>query len=138
MFMLILHLVGYDIWFYTSHRLLHTKYFWWIHKIHHEKRYPTIWDTNHAHWSEGMIQSLGILLPFLFYHPVWTEFIIACIFTNIRGHARHDPRQTWLIGNHHLLHHELGNVNYGDYYMDYLFGTTDRNSNKRISGLIRV
>jgi sterol desaturase/sphingolipid hydroxylase (fatty acid hydroxylase superfamily) len=136
--MLILHILGYDIWFYASHRLLHTKYLWSIHKIHHEKRYPTIWDTNYAHWSEGIIQSIGILLPFLLYYPNWIEFIIACVFTNMRGHARHDPRMIWLLGNHHMLHHELGNVNYGDYYIDCLFGTCDKKFNKRIAGLSRI
>lgn len=138
MLMFLLHVLGYDIWFYVSHRLLHTKYFWWIHKIHHEKKYPTIWDTNHAHWSEGLIQSSGILFPFLMYSPNWLDFALACIFTNTRGYMRHDIRTAWLIGNHHLLHHEFGNVNYGDYYMDWIFGTLDIRRDKRVNGLIRI
>lgn len=128
MLLFLLHILGYDIWFYISHRLLHTKYFWWIHKIHHEKRYPTIWDTNYAHWSEGFIQSAGILLPLLI-EINWIQFVMACIFTNIRGYARHDAKYIWLVGNHHLLHHEFGNLNYGDYYMDYLFRTLHTNRN---------
>lgn len=135
MFMFILHVLGYDIWFYASHRFLH-KYLWSIHRIHHEKVNPTLWDTNHAHWSEGIIQSAGILLPFLIYSPIWIEFWLAAIFTNIRGHARHDPRTAWLIGDHHILHHRLGNVNYGDYYLDWMFGTLDEST--RINGLVRI
>lgn len=138
MLLFLLHVIGYDIWFYISHRLLHTQYLWWIHKIHHEKKYPTFLDTNHAHWSEGLIQSSGILLPFLVYSPNWIEFGLACVFTNIRGHARHDIRTAWLIGNHHMLHHEFGNKNYGEYYLDWLFGTTDVLYTKRINGFIRI
>lgn len=132
------HIIGYDIWFYISHRLLHTKYLWWIHKIHHEKKYPTIWDTHFSHWSESIIQSVGIGLPFLFFEPNWYVFFAAAFFTNTRGYMRHDIRTAWLIGNHHMLHHEFGNVNYGDYYMDWLFGTLDARPDKRVHGLIRI
>jgi hypothetical protein len=44
-------------------------------------------------------------------------------------------RTAWLIGDHHILHHQLCNVNYGDYYLDWLFGTLD--NVPRISGFIR-
>jgi sterol desaturase/sphingolipid hydroxylase (fatty acid hydroxylase superfamily) len=123
MLIFLLHILGYDSWFYLSHILLHSKYFWFIHKIHHEKKRPTIWDTNHAHWSESIIQSVGVGLPFLFYTPNWTEFGLAWLFIIIRGYARHDSRFNWLVGDHHLIHHEVGNANYGDFYIDWIFGT---------------
>lgn len=36
---------------------------------------------------------------------------------------RHDYRCSWLIGNHHLIHHMHPNYNYGEYWLDYLFNT---------------
>jgi sterol desaturase/sphingolipid hydroxylase (fatty acid hydroxylase superfamily) len=36
---------------------------------------------------------------------------------------RHDDRFTWLIGNHHLLHHKYPQYNYGEYWLDWLGGT---------------
>ena len=58
----IAHIVGYDLWFYASHLLLHTPSFYAaIHRIHHEKAAPTWIDTYHGHWFEGPFQSLGFL-----------------------------------------------------------------------------
>jgi sterol desaturase/sphingolipid hydroxylase (fatty acid hydroxylase superfamily) len=42
---------------------------------------------------------------------------------NIRGMMRHDKRGTWLVGNHHLLHHQYPRYNYGEVWLDYLGGT---------------
>lgn len=123
----LLHVLGYDVWFYMSHRLLHTRYGWKIHKIHHEKRYPTVWDTYHGHWSESILQSLGFALPWLFFSPDWYAVCLAALFTNARGCLRHDARFSWLVGNHHLLHHEVGNINYGDFYLDWIFKTLKYN-----------
>lgn len=137
MFLIIFHVVSYDVWFYATHRLSHTTYLWRFHKIHHEKIHPTFLDTNHGHWSE-FFQSVGILLPLVWYDMHWMSFILACMFTLTRGHMRHDSRTAWLIGNHHMLHHELKSINYGEYYLDYLFGTVDTSHHKRINGYIRL
>lgn len=123
MYQLLLHIIGYDIWFYISHRMLHTRVLWWAHKIHHEKRHPLFIDTYYGHWAEGPFQSVGFLLPIaLGFWNFWLA-LLALIIVNARGIARHDGRTVWLIGNHHLIHHETGTVNFGDYWVDRLFRT---------------
>jgi sterol desaturase/sphingolipid hydroxylase (fatty acid hydroxylase superfamily) len=124
MITLLLHILGYDIWFYISHILLHQPYLYAkIHKIHHEKKYPYWQDTYHSHWFEGPFQSLGFLLPFIFFKLSVIELFVAFLFCQARGLMRHDIRLEWLIGNHHLLHHSKTNYNYGEPWIDRLCGT---------------
>ncbi len=138
MLLFILHILGYDIWFYISHILLHTKLLWRFHKIHHEIIHPKFSDTYKGHWIEGPFQSLGFLLPIIFQNFDLASFIFALIFVNLRGMARHDDRTIWLIGNHHLLHHIYFNCNYGEYWLDKLFGTSVPDEVKVKKGLIYV
>jgi lathosterol oxidase len=138
MLLFILHILGYDIWFYISHILLHTKLLWRFHKIHHEIIHPKFTDTYKGHWIEGPFQSLGFLLPIIFQNFDLASFIFALIFVNLRGMARHDDRTIWLIGNHHLLHHIYFNCNYGEYWLDKLFGTSVPDEVKVKKGLIYV
>ena len=121
----LLHIIGYDIWFYISHLLLHTRTLWRFHRIHHEITQPTFTDTYTGHMLEGPFQSIGFLLPIVFYRIHWSASLAAFVFVNIRGLARHDYRIAWLIGNHHLLHHADLRTNYGEYWLDRLFGTAN-------------
>jgi lathosterol oxidase len=136
MLVFLLHILGYDIWFYISHILLHTKLLWKYHKKHHEIIHPKFTDTYTGHVLEGPFQSLGFLLPLLFFEFSLVEFITAYIFVNIRGMMRHDDRTVWLIGNHHLLHHQYFNTNYGEYWLDTLFGTRIKDVDKIKKGII--
>ena len=120
----LLHVLGYDIWFYYTHRLLHTRTFWWIHAKHHERQYNLRWpDTYYGHWIEVGVQGMGYLLPALFRLWDWPSAILGALFIHIRGMARHDERFTWLMGDHHLKHHATKNGNYGEPWMDILCGT---------------
>ena len=134
----IAHILGYDIWFYLSHRLLHTKLLWKYHSLHHEYMYPTYKDTYSGHFLEGPFQSLGFLLPYIVYDFNLIAFLCAVIAVNIRGMMRHDARTIWLIGNHHLLHHQYPNRNYGEYWIDKLLGTNIRRPELVRHGLITV
>jgi sterol desaturase/sphingolipid hydroxylase (fatty acid hydroxylase superfamily) len=125
-------IVGYDIWFYISHILLHTKYLWKYHQIHHSRTDLTFMDAYYSHIFEGIFQSIGILLPLVIswtwtwtwtWPWVWIELAMAVIFVNLRGMARHEPRVIWLVGDYHLMHHKYPNTNYGEPWLDRLFGT---------------
>lgn len=138
MLIFILHILGYDIWFYISHILLHSRLLWKYHKIHHKIVYPKFTDTYTGHIIEGPFQSLGFLLPFLFKNFDLLSFVCALLFVNLRGLARHDDRTVWLIGNHHLLHHQSFNSNYGEYWIDFIFGTLINDKTKIKKGLLYV
>jgi sterol desaturase/sphingolipid hydroxylase (fatty acid hydroxylase superfamily) len=119
---LVLSVISYDIWFYISHVLLHT-YLYKFHKIHHlqeELRWP---DTYVAHWMEGPFQGVGMFFPYLLCKYTWLDTFAILAFLNIRGMMRHDGRFIWIVGNHHLLHHKHQGYNYGNYWIDALFGT---------------
>jgi sterol desaturase/sphingolipid hydroxylase (fatty acid hydroxylase superfamily) len=118
-----LHLLGYDLWFYASHLALHTRWGWPLHARHHEKREPQWRDTYHAHWLEGPLQSLGFALPWLL--GLWApwEAGAALLLAQARGLARHETRLGWLIGRHHLIHHEKMRWNFGEPWLDWVGGT---------------
>lgn len=132
------HILAYDLWFYVSHRLLHHPAFYWIHKAHHAHPFPTVWETYAGHWFESPFQSAGFFLPWVVWTPAAGPALAVAAVCQLRGLARHDSRTTWLIGNHHLLHHELFNVNFGEYWLDLLCDTLDRAPEKRILGMVRV
>ena len=118
--------LSYDLWFYVSHRLLHTSYgYAFIHKYHHAVNAKTIRysDTYVAHFAEGPLQSLGVFFPLFFTEADLRLFLFLLLFLNLRGMLRHDARFAWLVGNHHILHHEFPNCNFGDLWMDALLGT---------------
>ena len=102
--------------------MLHTPYLYWMHKIHHEHKYPIYLDAYHGHWFESPFQSLGFFVPFLFM-DVGIGTFLAFIVVNVRGMLHHDKRGEWIMGNHHLLHHEYGHGNYGMRWIDYCCGT---------------
>ncbi len=127
----------YDVWFYVSHVFLHhPKVYSAIHWIHHKKKVPYFYDTYEGHWSEGPLQSLGTFLPCLFLSYTWLELAAVIAVLNLRGMMRHDPRCVWLIGNHHLLHHAHPQYNYGEYWLDWLFGTLYPHREEYVRGLL--
>jgi lathosterol oxidase len=124
LFNICISILSYDIWFYISHLILHTKYCWRYHKDHHKNitslKYT---DAYVSHWVEIIFQGVGMFFPYLLLKYNFTEFIITLIMVNIKGMLRHDHRCAWLIGNHHLLHHVYLHCNYGDYWIDYICNT---------------
>lgn len=119
----LLHIIFYDLWFYISHLLLHTKLLWRFHKEHHTVIHPRFLDTYKGHWFESVFQGLGYFAPIAFVPLDASAAVWAFVFVNVRGMARHDDRTVWLIGNHHLLHHQFFHYNYGEQWLDRLFGT---------------
>ena len=139
MISIIVTIVCYDIWFYISHIILHNRDIYrLIHKEHHNTDHNTMIfkDTYVAHILEGPFQGLGMFFPLFFTKFYMYSFLWSLLLVNIRGMLRHDNRFTWLIGNHHILHHKYPQYNYGEYWLDKLFGTICPNKEEYIYGII--
>ena len=121
---LLASVVGYDVWFYLSHLLLHTRALWWLHAEHHSSPAPLhFMDTYKGHWLEGIFQGAGLFVPFIWWSYSWMDVALLLAFVNVRGMLRHDARAVWLVGDYHLLHHENPTKNYGEGWLDWLGGT---------------
>ena len=81
---ILLSIISYDIWFYLSHILLHSKSLYRFHKGHHTKIYPRFLDTYTGHFLEGPFQGLGMLLPFFYLNYNIYDILIVLSFLNIR------------------------------------------------------
>jgi lathosterol oxidase len=132
------HILCYDLWFYISHVIIHKPSFYKIHHKHHSTPFNKLNYTAAiiGSKSENIIQNLGVLVPCFYYVNSIYYLIIAYILISIRGAMRHDNKYSWLIGNHHLLHHKYPKYNYGEYWLDYLCGTMYPNKSEYIYGLI--
>ena len=119
------HVVSYDIWFYISHRLLHTPFLYNIHKIHHEKRVPQWLDTYHGHWFESHFQRIGFFIQLLVLQLDKSQMLVAFLICQMRGLMRHDERTAFIDNGHHLRHHLNWNYNYGEEWIDWIFNTQE-------------
>jgi len=138
MITVLISIVSYDIWFYISHILLHTKTLYKYHKTHHYKIVPTYIDTYVGHSLEGPFQGIGMFFPCIIWNYTFWDILIILLLLNIRGMMRHDERFIFLIGNHHLLHHKYPNYNFGEYWIDSICGTRYTNTREYKYGLIYV
>lgn len=139
MYPFLLSVFCYDLWFYISHRWLHTNFgYKWIHRHHHSVKADTMGysDTYVAHLVEGPLQSLGAFFPLVFVPFSLRLYLYVFLFLNLRGMLRHDVRMTWLVGNHHVLHHKYPQCNYGDLWLDWMLGTKHPNWNEYKFGII--
>lgn len=123
MLFIVTSILCYDIWFYISHILLHNKKLYKYHREHHTKINPIFLDTYKGHFLEGPFQSLGVIIPLTLLNYTMFDFAIVMFLLNARGMMRHDDRFSFLIGNHHLLHHKYPNYNFGEYWLDSFCGT---------------
>ena len=131
-------ILSYDVWFYLSHVILHNKKIYRIiHKEHHSVDYNIInfKDTYVGHFAEGPFQGMGVLFPLFFIKFNFYLFLYSLVIINIRGMLRHDTRFIWLIGNHHILHHKYPQYNFGEYWLDKLFGTICPNKHEYVFGM---
>ena len=134
-----LFILSYDVWFYLSHLILHNKTVYKIiHKYHHSIDHNIIKykDTYVGHFVESPLQGMGVAIPLLFIKFNLHIFLCSLLIINIRGMLRHDVRSIWLIGNHHILHHKYPQCNYGEYWLDTLFGTCCPNRNEYVFGMV--
>lgn len=130
-----------DIYFYTSHRIMHTKYMWKYHKSHHADE-VCIAKALDADRLEHLICNIGsfvigfyILLYFgisINIYVIYLWIALSTISTCI-SHSSSMSKTPYDTGNHRI-HHELLKYNFGTgfYIMDRLFGSykTIHNTNK--------
>ena len=133
---IVVSIICYDIWFYISHIMLHNKSLYKYHREHHLKIVPTYLDTYVGHKLEGPFQGLGMFFPFIIWSYDVYDLIVILLILNIRGMMRHDEKFVFLIGNHHLLHHKYPKYNFGEYWIDYIYGTKYPNDDEYKTGLI--
>jgi sterol desaturase/sphingolipid hydroxylase (fatty acid hydroxylase superfamily) len=106
-----------DVYFYTTHRLFHTKYLYKYHKTHHTGLHPLYaW---HAEHIDHIIVNLGsIAVPFMIFpNPGYILTLIALleIYTSVNGHTGKTV---------HTEHHTDSNKRYGSLYiLDRILGT---------------
>ncbi len=120
-------ILWHDLYFYWTHRLLHTPWlFRRVHGVHHRSRNPSPWAAYAFHPIEAVINGLVTPLALLvvpLHGGVLFAFGLHQILRNAHGHAAVEtmPRgfvRHWFWGRfttttHHHLHHETARGNYG-------------------------
>lgn len=140
---LIVMIILHDAYFYWCHRLLHTKWFWNIHGVHHQATDPTVVTSHVFHFVETCINYTfivwftllaGLTVGKIFFIPA-IIFVLFTITWNIYGHGTKNLlpdrlTKSW-IGrqivwpSYHLEHHRqgVGNFEFFFTYLDRLCGT---------------
>ena len=113
-----------DLLFYTVHRMLHTKYLYFIHAVHHEFKYTYGIGSIYAHPIEFYMANLGpVAVPLIvFCVPLQLcDFIVlfSTFYTVIVSHGGFKLK----ISSGHLYHHLKYKYNFGLFKMDKVFGT---------------
>lgn len=130
----------FDIGFYITHRLLHTKALYKYHKLHHEYKTSISWTAIYSSTFELVIGNIPpTALPLILYkmHPVTAllYYMYRQIETAV-GHSGYDlPFYLSPLGilkhlpghcdqeRFHDFHHSHNDGCYGFYFIDALFGT---------------
>jgi lathosterol oxidase len=137
-----------DFYFYTTHRLLHSRLmFGTVHKIHHHSHDTNAWSAFSFHPVEGIIQVgiipiVGLLIPMT--ETALILFATYLLLMTVYGHSGYELRSHRLkmfaffnTSYHHFMHHRYVDCNYGIYLnvWDRLFGTNHREYEKSLDEL---
>ena len=134
-----------DMIFYFLHRLLHGNSWLFnnIHKIHHEHRAPFALTNEHAHWFEAIFVFLGnmiysiLICGFLLFRINIYLLYFFIFYANLKSieehcgyflpiHMEYYSMFNWINGGsqwHDLHHSKYFNCNFGEKWIDNLFGT---------------
>ncbi|THY52879.1 sterol desaturase [Aureobasidium pullulans] len=124
---IVLCILGCEIIFYYSHRLLHIRTFYQsIHNQHHQFKAPIAFAAQYAHPLEYL---LSTILPFWLPPQILGCHIITCLLfwtvatvETVIAHSGYDFFT--VLSKKHDLHHEKSRVNFGTLgFLDWLHGT---------------
>ena len=120
-----------DVYFYWTHRLLHTRWlFRHVHGVHHRSRHPSPWTALAFHPLDALIQ--GAALPLILLLIPLDDYVVAGyllhqMLRNAQSHAgvevlphgfaRHRFWGQFATTTHHHLHHETNQGNYGLWFV---------------------
>jgi len=142
LFSIIMIILIHDFYFYFSHKIIHHKKLFFIHKRHHLSTNPTPWSAFSFGPIEALIQI--IWLPVIIFivplHPfallIWALWMMVM---NVIGHLGFEIYSKNFLNSfvgkilnastHHNLHHSRSKSNYGLYFTfwDKIMGTEDKN-----------
>jgi sterol desaturase/sphingolipid hydroxylase (fatty acid hydroxylase superfamily) len=115
--------VGYDVLFYTAHRLLHTRLFYTFHKAHHQEPSVAVAaDSAHSSFVEYCTHGATIISIYTVIggaQGVWILITALFALSSCQSHAGYAKSRL------HQLHHTKQHVNFGAglYLMDRAFRT---------------
>lgn len=153
-FSMVLMICLHDTYFYWTHRLLHTRFFYHkIHITHHLSSSPTPWTAISFHPAEAVIQAtiIPLMVMILPVHPVALMlFLFYSVIINMLGHSGfqllpyHNRAQKWNWWNNsstqHNAHHQYGRDNYGLYFTlwDIWMKTSGKEKTKKVQILPEI
>lgn len=125
-----------DVYFYFTHRFLHSKLmFKRVHLWHHKSHSANAWSSFSFHPIEGVIQ-IGVVPLVMFILPVHESVLMLFTFflslISVYGHCGFELRPNKVgvfsmfnTSLHHYQHHQFVRYNFGIYlnYWDRLFKT---------------
>lgn len=134
-------LLWHDVYFYVTHRLLHTPWlFRHVHGVHHRSRQPSLWVAYAFHPVEALVNGLVLPLALLVVPLHWAVVLLfslhqivrnahghAAVETMPRGFTRHWLDRHFTTTTYHHLHHETAQGHYGLWFTWWdLWCGTDR------------
>ena len=107
------------------HYILHTRYFWWIHKTHHKAHVSYGVDALYMHPIESILTITSLLTGAFIWSPSSNYVIYDLIAISLKNTmwSHMNSVHTNMPSPIHYLHHKYGNVNYGSIFLDYVFRT---------------
>lgn len=129
-------ILGYDLYYYAAHRLLHTKRFVRFHRWHHQSRAPTVWSTDSQSPAETLLIQSWMVWAALLLPVGPAALLLHRLYDHVNGQFGHCGYEFFadrttrapspmVCTTYHDQHHEFYNWNFGNFtsVWDRMFGT---------------